>query len=322
MKRAVLLSSRDQIHLLLACLLGSCCGVLLLLVGLALLPLQTIRTTADLALLLLLSGVIGAGAGLIVFLRRELWDPLRQLLKALPRRISTARTLVIDDGVAPLQLLAHRINALLAQLNHNATEQQDQVRTLAHDIKGPLTRLLLRVETLGQQEQHDPELVAGLEADLEALMSLDQQLAELSEPKHRPIRREQIALEPLCRGIASCYEAGLVTVQIAPTLTALLDPRLLQRALHNLIDNALEHGAPPVLIRAEVRAEGPLILVDDHGRSGSGGEPPPLPHQGLGWVIVRRFCQSHGGDLAIGPSPLGGLQLRLQLGKACLAEPA
>ncbi|MBM5783975.1 MAG: HAMP domain-containing histidine kinase [Cyanobacteria bacterium K_DeepCast_35m_m1_288] len=306
MKRAALPSSRDQIHLLLACLLGSCCGVLLLLVGLALLPRQPIRSTPDLTLLLL-SGVIGASGGLIVFLRRELWEPLKQLLKALPRRISSTRTLVIDDGVAPLQLLAHRINVLLAELKRNATEQREQVETLAHDIRGPLTRLLMRVETLGQQEQHDPELVAGLEADLEALISLDQQLAELSAPMHRPIQREQIALDPLCRGIARSYEAGLVGVQIAPTLTAWLDPRLLQRALHNLIDNALEHGAPPVLIRAEVRAEGPLILVDDHGCSGSGGKPPPQTHQRLGWVIVRRFCQSHGGDLAIGPSPLGGL---------------
>ena len=320
MKRAALLSPRDQIHLLLACLLGSCCGVLLLLVGLVLLPLQPIRTTPDLTLLLL-SGVIGASAGLIVFLRRELWEPLKQLLKALPRRISSTRTLVIADGVAPLQLLAHRINVLLAELKRNATEQREQVETLAHDIRGPLTRLLIRVETLGQQEQHDPELVAGLEADLETLISLDQQLTELSEPRHRPIQREQIALDPLCRGIARSYEAGLVVVQIAPTLMAWLDPRLLQRALHNLIDNALEHGGPPVLIGAEVRAEGPVILVDDHGRSGNGGEPPPQTHQGLGWVIVRRFCQSHGGDLTIGASPLGGLQLQLQLGKECLAKP-
>jgi len=190
MKRAALPSSRDQIHLLLACLLGSCCGVLLLLVGLALLPRQPIRSTPDLTLLLL-SGVIGASGGLIVFLRRELWEPLKQLLKALPRRISSTRTLVIDDGVAPLQLLAHRINVLLAELKRNATEQREQVETLAHDIRGPLTRLLMRVETLGQQEQHDPELVAGLEADLEALISLDQQLAELSAPMHRPQLRSR-----------------------------------------------------------------------------------------------------------------------------------
>lgn len=316
MKRTILLSSRDQRHLLLACLLGSCSGALLLVAGLELLQLIGIHTIPERSLLLTLGVVIGAGAGLLLFLQHELWLPLKQLLNTLPRRIKNNTTLVINDGVAPLQLLAHRINDLLLQLNQNVTEQREQVRTLAHDIRGPLTRLLLRVEALGQEPQHDPELVAGLEADLEALMTLDQELVEISAPMHRPIRRERLALQPFCQAIANRYDAELVVLDLEPTLTAVVDQRLLERTLHNLIDNALEHGGPPVTISAESTAELLTILVDDAGETrGQADGLPVVPpgHQGLGLAIARRFCQSHGGELLLKPSNRGGMQVRLSL---------
>ena len=44
-----------------------------------------------------------------------------------------------------------------------ADRRQRQLEGIAHDIRGPLTRLLLRVETLREQDSHDPELLAGLE---------------------------------------------------------------------------------------------------------------------------------------------------------------
>jgi signal transduction histidine kinase len=176
--------------------------------------------------------------------------------------------------------------------------------------------LLLRVEALGQEPQHDPELVAGLEADLEALMTLDQELVEISAPMHRPIRRERLALQPFCQAIANRYDAELVVLDLEPTLTAVVDQRLLERTLHNLIDNALEHGGPPVTISAESTAELLTILVDDAGETrGQADGPPVVPpgHQGLGLAIARRFCQSHGGELLLKPSNRGGMQVRLSL---------
>ena len=63
-----------------------------------------------------------------------------------------------------------------------ADRRQRQLEGIAHDIRGPLTRLLLRVETLREQDSHDPELLAGLEADLMVLLALDQELLAISEP--------------------------------------------------------------------------------------------------------------------------------------------
>lgn len=233
------------------------------------------------------------------------------LLLLRQRRLALA--CLLTSGAGALLLLAQRIHDLLAELNSSVTEQRRQMRELAHDLRGPLTRLLLRVDTLRQQGQHDPDLVAGLEADLETLLTLNQDLSALSEPVGHAGPRLPVTLEPLCRQIAACYGPERVIVELAPELSARVEPRLLERTLHNLIDNALSHGGPPVILSAQSTADTLTIQVDDAGR-GEGSEPKQQPQQpGLGLAIARGFCRRHGGELHLQLSQLGGMQVQLRL---------
>jgi two-component system osmolarity sensor histidine kinase EnvZ len=326
MKRPMLLSGRDRRKLLIACALGSSAAFAVVLLALLLLQLSG-RSLVGMVggLLVVLAIVLGALMGAVGFLQREFWLPLNQLLTTLPRRSSQEVTLVLDGGIAPLQLLSHRINGLLHQMQNAAASRQRQFDDLAHDIRGPLTRLLLRVETLRDQDTHDPELVAGLEADLEALVALDQELGEIGEQMIRPPQRERLLLEPFCQEIARSYGPPLVLVEIPATLSGWVDRRLLQRTLHNLIENALEHGGAPVRITAHPSGAGTVIQLDDSGKAGLAsplGVPLlPPPHQGLGLAIARSCCRSHGGELVLGASPQGGWQVQLGLGPAPPQEP-
>jgi two-component system osmolarity sensor histidine kinase EnvZ len=106
------------------------------------------------------------------------------------------------------------------------------------------------------------------------------------------------------------------------------------RSLNNLIDNALEHGKPPVHLSAHCHpAQGRLLIeVDDHGKGMRNynllGRPRLQPaadrqrrrHFGLGLAIVERFCLDHGGDLVLMPSPRGGLRVELRLPLSCVQE--
>ena len=192
-----------------------------------------------------------------------------------------------------------------------------QLEEVAHDIRGPLTRLLLRVETLREQDSHDPELLAGLEADLLVLLALDQELLAISEPMTPARQRAWVPLAALCRQTARSYGLQLVRVEIPDSLMAWVDRRLLQRTLHNLIENALEHGGPPVLITAQTSEACTLIQLEDTGRTGL-PTTPPMPrlrpaHKGLGLQLARRFCRGHGGELRLGASERGGWQVQLTL---------
>ena len=110
-----------------------------------------------------------------------------------------------------------------------------------------------------------------------------------------------------------------------PRLLVNLDPEGLQRALNNLIDNALEYGAPPVELSAVRRGSDLLLRVDDHGAGIPTETLLAIPgpsrsndrqrqrHRGLGLAIVERFCVDHQGRLRLLESPGGGLRAELQL---------
>ena len=111
------------------------------------------------------------------------------------------------------------------------------------------------------------------------------------------------------------------------------DKRRLERIVVNLVDNALHHGAPPVLIRVRSETGGPdeegvvEISVEDQG---AGISPEHLPHvfdrfykadpsrassrgSGLGLAIARQNARLLSGDLTAANLPEGGARFVLTL---------
>jgi two-component system osmolarity sensor histidine kinase EnvZ len=249
---------------------------------------------------------------------------------ALPLLVRHRVRLDLGHGIAPLLLLSHRINLLLETLNRKTESRQRRLDGIAHDIRGPLTRLQLRVEALQHGGACDSDALAGLQADLNALLALDRDLDAIAIKSPDPPPRQQVNLEAFCRKLAKSYGPDRVQITIPPVCLR-LDRHLLQRSLNNLIDNALAYGSPPVVVSLEEGADHIAINVDDHGASplapmnGNGTPAPsssaiPPIHRGLGLAIAESFCRQHGGRLVLGRSRLGGLQVGLQLGNHTLAR--
>ena len=102
----------------------------------------------------------------------------------------------------------------------------------------------------------------------------------------------------------------------------------LQRLLDNLIDNALQHGAPPVEVQLAWDSTGVAVLrVRDHGPGIAGADRPralePFAQLeparatdgscGLGLAIVRRIVTGCGGELLLADAPGGGLEVLVRL---------
>ena len=268
--------------------------------------------------------LLGLLIGLLAYLRRWVELPLTALVRGLPQEAAPRIDLVPEEGFAPLRLLSLRINRLLEQLNSNAVAREALLRGLVHDLRGPLTRLILRVEQLRLDCEVDPGMIQGLSGDIEALRNLSDQLAALSDDEPLESRAVVLALDDLCHRIADTYGHGRVEVR-TPRLIVRLDRGSLQRTLNNLIDKALEYGQPPVQISARLARQGLLILVEDHGHGMRSSEllsMVHLPraddrqesqHRGLGLSIAQHFCRRHGGVLHLGQSSLGGLAVELHL---------
>jgi len=279
-----------------------------------------------LPLLRILAILIGTLAGLVVFLRRWVERPLSSLLRQLEGQGgATSLALLPEQGIRPLHLLSVQINRLLERINNTARARRELLQGLTHDLGGPHGRLMLRTELLCEQLHGETgQLAEAMARDLELLRSLTNQLALLGEQDLPAASRQCCALDDLCGRIVASQPAGMVQLDV-PRILVRLNPEGLERALNNLIDNALEHGKPPVELSARQRGPDLLLRVDDHGPGIPTDTLLAMPgpsrsndrqrqrHRGLGLAIVERFCFDHQGRLALLEAPGGGLRAELQL---------
>jgi len=213
-----------------------------------------------------------------------------------------------------------RLQAQKGDLAMQVVNQKAHWQTLLHDQAAPLTRLLLRMEHLNPDQPADKELLDGLGLDLRLLQDLQQQMGAWRGGLSSLAQNQTVELAGLCQQIARHYRRDSVQLAI-PQLTLRLDVQQLQRVLHNLIDNALEHGSPPVHIRAYPVLEGFVLEVADHGPAPVNvptGLEAGLPHRGLGLALAIDFCGRHGGRLELEPQSPNGLLVRLRLGQDCV----
>ena len=279
-----------------------------------------------LPLLRMLMIVVGGLGGLVLFLRTKVERPLSLMLQRLSEQDSAGPLpLLPEEGIAPIHLLSLRINRLLERINNTARARRQLLHGLTHDLGGPHARLMLRTEILCERLSGETaEIANAMALDLERLRALTDQLALLGEQDLPSDRRQACALDDLCGRIAASQPARLIQLRV-PRLLVELDPDGLERALTNLIDNALEYGQPPVELSATTRGGALFLRVDDHGPGIPTDTLLTLPapsrsndrqrqrHRGLGLAIVERFCLDHQGRLALLEAPSGGLRAELRL---------
>jgi signal transduction histidine kinase len=132
------------------------------------------------------------------------------------------------------------------------------------------------------------------------------------------------ALDELCERVVASYPQQPIELAV-PRLLVRLDQALIERALQNLIDNAIRYGRAPIRLAAQQQRASVVLMVEDSGPGLSSANllgmpriPPANDRQqrnrsGVGLSIVERCCQLHGGRLALNRSGLGGLQAELHL---------
>jgi signal transduction histidine kinase len=147
------------------------------------------------------------------------------------------------------------------------------------------------------------------------------------------VKQESVDLVPLVSDLltARAAEAEARAVRVRPTLAAGRlrgDPRLVERLVANLLDNALRHNVPggTVVVRTGARAGGGWLAVSNDGPVVDPGEIERLyePFErlgaertnagegfGLGLCIVRAVATAHGAMLTTSTRPAGGLEMEV-----------
>jgi len=188
----------------------------------------------------------------------------------------------------------------------------DVLAGMAHDLRTPLARLRLRAELECPQE-----VSRAMEEDFLAVTHLIDQILGYAQGCMAPAAGGPQPLTELVDQIVRRYDQACdVRVQRLDACEAQVPSLSMQRALANLIDNALAHGAGPVQVELHAGLEGAQVLVFDHGpgldaeqwarasqpfvRLGP-GPGASLRHCGLGLAIVAQMAQQLGGRVVLHP---------------------
>ena len=242
--------------------------------------------------------------------------PVRLLARELTRQRGALKPLEVDpSATAEIQALVAAFNELVHANAMAASVRQQLLAGVSHDLRTPLTRLRLRIET-----QCEPPLSDALEADLLALQHIvDQFLAYVQGDSGLRLGTEQ-SVAAVVADIAERHAAqGLAVVadvQLAPDDDGPRWPVLAARRLiENLVGNALAHGEAPVTIRLAAEGKLWLLSVEDHGPGIAEAEfdrarqpfvrlndtRGELGHCGLGLAIVDQLAQQLGAVLTMRP---------------------
>jgi signal transduction histidine kinase len=262
--------------------------------------------------------------------------PMRTITAA-ARDISATslhRRLALAGPNDELKELGDTFDDLLGRLDASFRAQRQFVANASHELRTPLAwqRTLAQValadpdaDAGSLRAAHERVLASGAQQEriIEALLTLSRGQAGLD-------RREPFDLALLARQVvlarqpeAQDRQLDLYTA-LAPA-PATGDPRLAERLITNLVDNALRHNAPGGYVEVvtgtrnsasvlSVINTGPVVpaaavdrLLQPFQRLGT-DRTAHGDGLGLGLSIVQAIAQAHGAALAISPQPAGGLR--------------
>jgi len=235
----------------------------------------------------------------------------------------------------------------LSELQRLGRARRDFVANISHELRTPITSIRLLVDTLRGPVAHDPaardDLLEKIAIETEALAQLSQELLDLAqiESGQTLFKLVPTALADLVTGVTDRLgpqaqrKRQRLDVLLPPGLAVLADVAQLQRALGNLVHNAIKFTPPEgaITLRAtaadgdvtvEVEDTGPGIAPDDIGRVFErffrADRARTAGGTGLGLAIAKHVVEAHGGRIwvASGGGPGHGAVFRFTLPLAVL----
>jgi signal transduction histidine kinase len=284
----------------------------------------------------------------------------KQALRPIAQLTQTARALsseTLDQRINlggpddELRELADTFDQMLARLDAAFDSQKLFVANASHELRTPLSVIRTELEvTLSDPEADAEELrrmgevVAGAAERAQRLVASLLTLARLQAVERGALEvQEPVDLATLIPDVieavsAEAADKGVsIETEIEPAITV-GDPRLLERLIGNLVENAIRHNVPNGWLRITTgqTAERVWLHVANGGSPIASSDVNSLfePFRrggrvrtatrgaGLGLAIVRLIVDAHHGKLQAAAPPFGGLAIRIELPRQPHAQSA
>ena len=302
-------------------------------------PLTSLGTTLNsLWLVIALSGL----AGIVATTLTALW--MAQTALAPVRRLSTAvKNVTQTDQLNPIRIygrddlgeLTRSFNLMLKSLQTSREQQRQLIADAGHELRTPLTSMRTNIELLVADDKSGmlpegarSEILDDVSAQLGEFSALVGDLVALTRDDHLQRQPERLDMSEVVeaalaraarRGPNITFHTRLEPVPI------LGDASTLERAITNLLDNAVKFSPSDGEIWVELTSAGVLTIID----SGPGVADEDLPHifdrfyrsdrarntpgTGLGLAIVTHTVEAHGGSVRAGNQQGAGAKFTMRL---------
>ena len=244
--------------------------------------------------------------------------------------VGTSGVREIDDVLGAMDEMRASLKDSLEAQWRSEQAQREQIAALAHDLKTPLTVVRGNVDLLLEGELTDDQRPCAADAAegarqmgtyLAALIDATLGDASAFAPVERPLRPLLARLRAQAEALAACGGAQVAWSEGAGLPETLrMDEALVERAVMNVLANAVEHAPADSTVEVRVRADGAAdvggALAVSVADAGPGFSPEALErgcerfyqgdparaargHRGLGLHVAAEAAARHGGSVEL-----------------------
>jgi two-component system sensor histidine kinase MprB len=277
--------------------------------------------------LVLLALAVGVGTGVVGWLvAGRLVRPLVHL-RDTAQRIAVSQDLttpVLVEGSGEIRDLAVSLTTMVDALASSRAEQQRLITDASHEMRTPLTSLTTNLELLRRFEElpadERPDVLATVRSEVDELTHLMEELVELVTDRSSDEPVVALDLADLAASVVARTRrrtGRAVELVLDGDGTVLARPHMIERAIANLVDNAVKYSpaSTPIEVRVgparvEVRDQGPGIAASEQDRVFErfyrADSARSVPGSGLGLAIVCQIVERHNGSVWARTGPTGG----------------
>ena len=262
----------------------------------------------------------------ILFLRRQV-RPIIRLANA-ARQIGFGREVsnYNIEGATEIRLAGRAFQAMRHRINKQISERTWLLAGVSHDLKTPLTRMRLQLEMLDSNQ----DIKTDFENELLELENMIDGYLEFTRNDREEEMVDASLFKLLQQAAKSSDPDGNYIFIASPPERLPVFPiqvQSIRRALINLLTNSIRY-AGKTNVQIQIFDDHSEIIIDDNGPGipRDKREEVVLPFTrlensrniktggtGLGLSIAKNAALSHGGELILEDSPLGGLRVRFLL---------
>ena len=300
--------------------------------------LSTYSTFFGLALILML--VVGGSLGFLI-IKRSMRGVERVTLAAsqIDQDDLTVRVAIGKEGLE-IEELALAFNSMLERIQAVVSELTEISHNIAHDLRSPITRMRGIAETtLNQQEcgKLCSEMCGAIIEECDRLINMVNTILDIAEADAgaAKFKLQRIALNDLIAKavdlflpVAEDRALSLMTEGLDESVYVMADPPRLQRAVANILDNAIKYNQSGTEIQVSLTPKNNQIEISIQDQ-GMGIEANDLPHiferfyrgdksrstsgNGLGLSLARSIIAAHNGTIHVESMPDKGSTFTMSL---------